>query len=221
MFEFNNDLKKLNEHLADKAYINGFKVSKEDAAIFLQVFKMEIPDELTHVKRWAKHMSTYTVAEFKNFEGECCCCCGAKCAAKEEKKEEEIDLFGEEEEELDPEEQKRIEETRKKIEAAKAAGKKPKKVDRSMLVLNITPYEDTTDMNMVLEEIPKRVQMEGLTWGKGEVQKGPFGVNIVAIACIIVDDLCSADDLCDQIIDAFDNGDLLQNAKIMSFNKCE
>ena len=39
-----------------------------------------------------------------------------------------------------------MEETRKKIAEAKAQGKKLKKVERSMLILHIKPWEDTTNM---------------------------------------------------------------------------
>lgn len=47
--------------------------------------------------------------------------------------------------------------------------------------------------------------MEGLRWGaRGELIDGPCeGIKIAAIACIIIDDLCSADELCEKICEAF------------------
>ncbi|CAL6004739.1 Translation_elongation factor 1-beta [Hexamita inflata] len=218
MFVFDGCLKKLNEQLADKAYVDGFKLTKNDGAVMMQVCPMEIPAELTHVKRWLKHMQSYTLAELKALSGDCKCCSG-KCEEKKAEEKVEVDLFGESESE-DEEAIKKAEETRKKIAEAKAAGKKMKKVDRSMLIIHIKPWEDTTDMAAILAEVPSKVVMEGLTWGKGELQDGPFNIKFIAIACIIVDDLCSADDLCESIINAFGD-EVLQNADIVTFNKCE
>ena len=62
--------------------------------------------------------------------------------------------------------------------------------------------------------------MEGLTWGKGELQDGPYNIKYVAIACIVVDDLCSTDELQENIINAYGD-EVIQNADIIAFNKCE
>ena len=48
--------------------------------------------------------------------------------------------------------------------------------------------------------------MEGLTWGKGELIPGPFGLQLVGIACVIIDDLCSSDELCDKVVEAYEDG---------------
>lgn len=89
-----------------------------------------------------------------------------------------------------------------------------------MIVLEIKPWEDTTDMTEILNSLPDRVQMEGLTWGKGEVKDGNFGIKYVAMPAVIIDDLCSTEELVDLIIETYGD-DVIQNADIVSFNKME
>ena len=89
--------------------------------------------------------------------------------------------------------------------------------ERGQQTLLVKPQLDTRDGDHMVHsriglEFPCVYFHEMREMGEDELKKN---------ACIIVDDLCSADDLCDKIVDAFDNGDVIQNAKIMSFNKCE
>jgi hypothetical protein len=89
----------------------------------MKVIMMEVPKELVFVNRWLKQMSSYTMAEMKQFKGECCKCCKTECKEekKEEKKEEEPEFnLDSESEEVDEEAKLKMEETRKKIAEAKA-----------------------------------------------------------------------------------------------------
>ena len=65
MFEFNGCLKTLDAHLADKAFVNGFVVSKSDCGVMMKVMMTEVPKELIHVNRWLKQMGSYTFSEMK------------------------------------------------------------------------------------------------------------------------------------------------------------
>lgn len=212
------DLKDLNAHLADKPYVDGFKLTGNDGFIMIQVASMQIPDSLVHVKRWFKNVSSYSISELKALGG--CSCCGKTCAAK--KQDDEIieeDLFADSDSESE-DTKKAKEETRRKIAEAKAAGTKLKKVDRSMIIMEIKPHDNETDMQPILDTITEKVQMEGLQWGKGEIKEGNFGIKIVVMPAVIIDDLCSTEELCDKIIETYTD-DVIQNCDIVSFNKME
>jgi hypothetical protein len=56
---------------------------------------------------------------------------------------EDLDLFGE----LTPEEQKAADEKKKVIETAKARGAAKAKLTKSMVVLDVKPWDDTTGEN--------------------------------------------------------------------------
>lgn len=129
------------------------------------------------------------------------------------------DLFASSDSESE-ETKKAKEETRKKIAEAKATGGKLKKVDRSMIVMEIKPWGNETDMKPILNTIKDKVVMEGLTWGVGEIKDGHFGVKYIVMPAVIIDDLCSTDELCDKIIEVYTD-DVIQNVDIVSFNKME
>ncbi|KAH0571608.1 Translation elongation factor 1-beta [Spironucleus salmonicida] len=224
MFSFDAaGMKKLNEHLADKAYLDGFTISKNDSAIYCGITKSELKvDDLVNIKRWMAHMSTYTLAEVSTFTGKvtaCAMCSAGKCDTKKDDKEEGSDFSfgGSEEEEVDEVKKAAIAAAIKAAAARKAA--KPKKQERSMIVFHIKPYGDENDMTKVLKEIPEKIQMEGLKWGIGELLDHCYGVKLLAMPCVVVDDICSVDEIQEKIQEIFE--DDVQNCDINSFNKFE
>ena len=224
-------LPKLNTHLAANAYIEGFTVTKNDSAVYMNILMGHVDiEQFANIKRWFKHISTYTMAEFTKFSGEvtatACPCSGNKCDTKkcdtkkcDAKNEDEDEFsFGGDDDEDDEESKKAMEEMKKKKEEADKT-KKPKKAARSMIVLHIKPYGDENDMNKVLAEIPDKIVLDGLKWGTGELQDHCYGVKMLAMPCVIVDDICSIDEVCELIQEVFE--DDVQNCDIHAFNKFE
>ena len=107
------------------------------------------------------------------------------------------------------------EEMKKKAEAAKK--KKAPPVGKSLVVWDVKGWDDTTDLNALGDKILKEIAMEGLTW-KTEYKLEPvaFGVKKLCIGAVIVDDLVSADGICERI-EEFE--DFVQSVDIAVFNK--
>ena len=105
--------------------------------------------------------------------------------------------------------------------AAKAAkdGKKKKKVviAMSIVMLEVKPLDDTTDLDKLAAKIFAEVTQDGLFW-KTEYKKIPvaFGIFKLYIGFSCEDDKTSVDDIVERI-EAFE--DQVQSVEIASFNK--
>ena len=99
---------------------------------------------------------------------------------------------------------------------AKKAAKKPPTA-KSLVVWDVKGWDDTTDLNALAAKILAEISMEGLTW-KTEYKLEPvaFGVKKLCIGAVIVDDLVSADGICEEI-EKFE--DFVQSCDIAIFNK--
>lgn len=111
---------------------------------------------------------------------------GCSAPAVEEKTEEEadddFDLFGSEDEE----------EAEKRHAAALAAynaknAAKPKPVAKSMIILDVKPWDDETDMN-ALENSVRSIQADGLLWGTSKMVPIVQGIKKLQITCVVEDD---------------------------------
>jgi|TARA_B110000090_G_C13236548_1_gene390786 translation elongation factor EF-1beta len=132
--------------------------------------------------------------------------------------EDDFDMFGDNEEDLDMEEiVNDMGETRREaLEAAprrarmeqarlakeKADGKKVKKekpAERSLIALEVKPWEADTDLKMVWNEIKKQTQ-DGLVWGEAmKLEEMAFGIKKLVMTCVIEDAKVLMDDVTDKI----------------------
>ncbi|KAL8652402.1 MAG: hypothetical protein Q9210_002703 [Variospora velana] len=117
-----------------------------------------------------------------------------KAAAEEE--EEDDDLFGSDDESED-------EETKKKREENLAAYKKKKEgktkpAAKSIVTLDVKPWDDETDMKQ-LEENMRGIEMDGLTWGASKLVPLAFGIKKLQVNLVVEDEKVSIDDLQQQI----------------------
>ena len=63
MFKFES-FEKLNAHLAEKPFINGYAITGADGELLVQLMKMNAPDaKLRHVIRWMNNVKSYSIAE--------------------------------------------------------------------------------------------------------------------------------------------------------------
>ena len=127
----------------------------------------------------------------------------------------EMDLFGDDNEE----DAKAAEEAKAKMLAAKAPKKEKKKViAQSLIMLEVKPLDDTTDLDVLAKRIFKELAMDGAFW-KTEYRKEPvaFGIYKLIVACTIEDDKVSVDnDLVEKIEEMTD---MCQSVEILAFNK--
>jgi translation elongation factor EF-1beta len=149
----------------------------------------------------------------------------AKKAAKED--DDMDDMFGDDEEQEETAEELAATKARqermalaKKLKDDKDAkdGKKAKAkpVEKSLVVLEVKPWEADCDLENVWKEICKTEQ-EGLTWGVSfKLEPIAYGIKKLVMTCSIVDSLVLMDDITDKI-ESFE--DWVQSVTVASMNK--
>lgn len=158
-----------------------------------------------HVARWYKHIASYE-SEFSTLPGDSSkafTAYGPETAElpvnpkdKPEEDEEE-DLFGSDSEEEDAaavaERNKRLEEYK-----AKKAAKGPKPAAKSLVTLEVKPWDDETDLKQ-MEENVRAIEMDGLVWGASKLVAVGFGIKKLQINLVVEDEKVSTDALQAQI----------------------
>ena len=104
-----------------------------------------------------------------------------------------VDLFGSDDDEVD-EEAEKLKQQRLAEYAAKKAAKGPKPAAKSIVTLDVKPWDDETDLDELLTNV-KNIQMDGLTWGAHQWIPVGFGIKKLQINLVVEDALVSLDDL--------------------------
>ncbi|CEF61187.1 Elongation factor 1-beta [Strongyloides ratti] len=140
----------------------------------------------------------------------------SKEPVKEEaaKEDEDFDLFDSDEDEEDEAKKKITEERLKAYHAKKAT--KPGPIAKSSIILDIKPWDDTTDL-VKMEESVKSIEKDGLVWGGCKQIPLAYGIKKLQIICVIEDLKVSVDDLIEQITTDFE--EYVQSVDIAAFNK--
>jgi elongation factor 1-beta len=197
-------LKKLNDHLKTKSYIEGYQPSQSDTAAFEQIKSTPSAGDYVNVVRWFNHIKSFGDLR-KKFPG----AAPASTAANDD---DDVDLFGSDDEE--DAEAAKIKEQRLAEYAAKKS-KKPTITAKSNVILDVKPWDDETDM-AVLEQCVRSVQMEGLIMGASKLVPVGYGIKKLQITTVIEDDKVSVDELVEKIQE-FE--DYIQSVDIAAFNK--
>ncbi|KAM3174379.1 hypothetical protein ACTXT7_010657 [Hymenolepis weldensis] len=210
-------LKNLDEFLLTRSYIEGYQASKADAIVFDAI--PEGPDaKYVNAHRWYNHIKSFGDQREK-FPGEARSLdsygpAGCSAPAVEGKTEgeanDDFDLFGSEDEE---EAEKRHAAALAAYSAKNAAKAKP--VAKSMIILDVKPWDDETDMN-ALENSVRSIQADGLLWGTSKMVPIVQGIKKLQITCVVEDDKVGTDFL-EEEISKFD--DYVQSVDIAAFNK--
>ncbi|EJD76729.1 hypothetical protein LOAG_16401 [Loa loa] len=129
-------------------------------------------------------------------------------------KEDDFDLFGSSDEEEDAEKE-RVKQERLKAYAEKKA-KKPECIAKSSIILDVKPWDDTTDMQE-MAKLVRRIEKDGLVWGGAKLIPLAYGIKVLQIICVVEDEKVSVDDLIEQITDEV--SDHVQSVDIVAFNK--
>merc|ERR1712217_438386 len=101
-------------------------------------------------------------------------------------------------------------------EEAKAA-KKGVVAAKSMITLDVKPFDDETDLDALAAKIKSEIAMDGLVWGqKHEKKPLAFGIFKLVVTAVVEDEKVSTDDLTEKIEEYEDE---VQSVDIAAFNK--
>ncbi|GAA5999257.1 elongation factor 1-beta [Rhodotorula paludigena] len=208
------------QFIATRSYVEAFSPSQADVACF-KAFP-SAPDAATYPNsaRWYKHIQSFE-AEHETLPGDASkpytsygpSTSAAAPAAAAAEEDDDLDLFGSDDEEVDPEaealKQKRLAEY-----AAKKANK-PKTIAKSLVTLDVKPWDDETDM-AALEAAVRSIEKPGLVWGLSKLVPIGYGIKKLQMSLVVEDELVSLDELQDQIAE-FD--DYVQSSDVAAMQK--
>ncbi|KAL9099244.1 MAG: hypothetical protein Q9163_005235 [Psora crenata] len=211
--DFVNDagLSTLDSWTRTRSYIVGYGPSQADVSCFKAIKSPPDVTKYPHAYRWYKHVTSYE-SEFSSLPGDPSKGYDAygpetsgvtinpknapdTAAAEEEGKEEEEDdddLFGSDDESED-EEAKKIKEANLAAYKKKKEGK-PKPAAKSIVTLEVKPWDDGTDMAL-LEANMRTIEMDGLVWGASKLVPVGYGINKLQVNVVVEDQKVSIDDL--------------------------
>ncbi|KAJ1978021.1 hypothetical protein H4R34_003359 [Dimargaris verticillata] len=196
----------LNGHLESVSYIAGATPSQQDTEVFAALTSAPDAAAFPHLARWYKHIAAQGDA-IKSYAAP-----AAPTAAAEE--DDDIDLFGSDDEDDDEEKLKLQAQRLAEYKARKAA--KPAVIHKSMVIFDVKPWDDETDLKL-MEESVRSIEMPGLLWSeKSELVPVGFGIKKLRISAVIEDDKVSTADLEEKITE-FE--DYVQSVDIQAFNK--
>ena len=234
----------LNKHLATRSYVSGYSFSGDDAVALKALKSLPAASSHPHAYRWAVHILALTGNSASFLGGSAApASSGAKGGAAAKKAaadDDEIDMgFDDDEpaakkdddiydqcEEGDADEQAAAKARRERMAAAaklkeaadaKSGKKKAEKgVEKSLVVLEVKPWEADTN----LEELWKMIiaqEQEGLSWGQTfKLEPVAYGIMKLVMTCTIVDSLVLMDDITDKIEGL---EDFVQSVQVASMNK--
>lgn len=113
--------------------------------------------------------------------------------AAAEEDDEDVDLFGSDDDEVD-EEAEKLKQERLAEYAAKKAAKGPKPAAKSLVTLDVKPWDDETDLEELLANV-KVIEKDGLVWGAHQWIPVGFGIKKLQINLVVEDDKVSLDEL--------------------------
>ncbi|KAG8753739.1 Translation elongation factor 1 beta [Serendipita sp. 396] len=204
------NLAKLEEHLASRSYIQGYTASQADVEVFKAITKIPTTQ---NVLRWYNHIKSYE-EEFSHLPGSSdgakAYLGGEEAAAGDD--DDDIDLFGDDDE--DDEEAERVKAARV-AEYNEKKSKKAKVVAKSVVTLDVKPWDDETDM-AGLEQSVRSIEQPGLVWGSSTLVAIGYGIKKLQITLVIEDDLVSLDELQEKIAE-FE--DYVQSSDVAAMQK--
>lgn len=204
-------LNALNEYLKNKSYIEGYEPTQADTSVF-EALSAAPSKKYVHVLRWYNHITAQNRATLPG-EKKPHTAYGLVAAAAASKEEDDIDLFGSDDEEDDAELEKLKAQRVAEYNAKKAT--KPVAIAKSSVVLDIKPWDDTTDLKE-MERMVRQISMDGLLWGASKIVPIGYGINKLQISLVIEDLKVSMDVLEEEICGL---EDFVQSVDTVSFNK--
>jgi len=215
----------LDNWVKTRSYIVGYSPSQADVKVFQALKSEPAVEKFPHAYRWYKHIASFE-AEFSSLPGDPTkeytaygpeagelAINPAKAPEKEED-DDDVDLFGSDDDEEEDPEAVRVREERLAEYARKKAGK-VKPAAKSIVTLDVKPWDDETDMKE-LENAVRSIEQDGLVWGASKLVPLAFGVKKLQINLVVEDDKVSLDELQEKIQD-FE--DYVQSSDIAAMQK--
>jgi len=225
-------LKELDEYLLTRSYITGYQASRDDLAVFGAMTSGPSAKEYPHAARWYTHIKALLGESFPG-EGKGVGLAGASAAAAapaakmdvdsdsdSDSDSDDMDLFGE----MTEEEKAAQEKKKKAIEEAKKRAASKEKKCKSLIVMDIKPWDDETDLNE-MEKYIRGITYDGLLWGSSKLTAFAFGLKKLQMTAVIEDTkIQSFDEIIEKDILKMDEdeevqSDYVQSVDILSFNK--
>lgn len=223
-------LQALDRHLADKSYVEGYVPTQADVVVFKALSGP--PNSAVNALRWFRHITSFgvDVAAFpaagvdvaKLVAGAAAPAASAAPAAparpakkvveEEEEEDDDFDMFGSDDE---VDEEAEAEKQRRLAAYAEKKAKKPALIAKSNIILDVKPWDDETNLDEMEVEI-RKIQSEGLLWGKAEKKPVAFGVFKLVISAVVEDDKVSVDWMEEQITNL---EDYVQSVDVAAFQK--
>lgn len=214
----------LNNFLKTRSYIVGHNPTQADVKVFQAIKAQPAAATYPYAFRWYRHIASFE-SEFSSLPGDPSkeytaygpeaseLPISTKAPEKEEEDDDEVDLFGSDDEEEDAEAAK-IREQRLAEYAAKKAGK-TKPAAKSIVTLDVKPWDDETDMKE-LEKGVRSIEKDGLVWGASTLVPVGYGVKKLQINLVVEDEKVSIDDLQEQIAEDEDH---VQSSDVVAMQK--
>merc|ERR1712021_115799 len=208
-------VKALNAFLADASYIEGYVPSQADVAVFDALKKAPAEDAAPHAARWYGHIASFEAAGRKQFpksqKDAASYVAGGAAAADDD---DDVDLFGDSDEEEEDEAAAKVRQERLDAYAAKKS-KKPALIAKTSVLLDCKPWDDETDMDVMLTEI-KKIEMDGLLWGASKLVPVGYGISKLQVMIVVEDLKVSIEELQEKICEI---EDYVQSCDVNCMNK--
>ncbi|PFH61011.1 hypothetical protein XA68_18429 [Ophiocordyceps unilateralis] len=215
----------LNNWLVTRSYITGYTPSQADVACYKALKGTPDEEKYPYAARWYRHLTTFE-DEFSSLSGDASkpytvygpdvaavTLNPAKAPATAGDDDEDVDLFGSDDEE-DDEEAARVREERLAEYRKKKEGK-PKPAAKSVVTLDVKPWDDETDM-AALESSVRGIEKDGLVWGASKLVTVGFGIKKLQINLVVEDEKISLDELQEEIQE-FE--DYVQSSDVVAMQK--
>ncbi|KAF2032565.1 hypothetical protein EK21DRAFT_60783 [Setomelanomma holmii] len=194
----------LNNWVKTRSYVVGYSPSQADVKVFQQIKQIPAPEKYPYAWRWYNHLLTFE-GEFDTLPGDPTkeftaygpeaselAINPAKAPEKEaEEDDDEVDLFGSDDEE-DAEAEKLKAERLAEYNKKKAGKVKP--AAKSIVTLDVKPWDDETDMAELTKNV-LAIEQDGLVWGGHKLVAVGFGIKKLQLNIVIEDDKVSLDEL--------------------------
>ncbi|CAI4216632.1 unnamed protein product [Parascedosporium putredinis] len=197
----------LNSWVTTRSYIVGDAPSQADVACYKAIQSAPDAEKYPHAARWYKHIASHE-SDFSTLPGDASqtystygpetteLAVNPAKAPEGGDDDDDVDLFGSDDEEEDAEaariREERLAAYKKKKEA------KPKLAAKSIVTLDVKPWDDETDM-AELEAAVRAIEKDGLVWGGSQLIPLGYGIKKLQINLVIEDEKISVSELEEEI----------------------
>jgi len=210
--------KALNGYLSGRSYIDGYTPTSKDAEYFNavgEVSEAEGKKGLPYLYRWWLHINSFSAEERAAWGGAVKVETKKKVVAAapaEDDDDSDDDLFGDsdDDEEADRLAELRISAAAKKHAEERAKAGKKKKVDKTLMVIEMNPLDAETDLTELEAGLREKITPETLKgmihWGvEAKREDIAFGLQKLVMSMAVLDDDCSQDDITEMIEGLFED----------------